>query len=90
VPQCIFSRLEFSLAFEETNLNIGVIQNFIQINTPSDVEIYVVKGYILIAQVVDAPSCSAGINVTPMPLPQPYMSQNFWSFQKSPTGILVH
>jgi len=55
-------------------------------NLPSDVEIYVVKGYILIAQVVVVQSGSAGINVSPMPLPQPYITQNFLSFQTAPTG----
>jgi len=106
-----------NLALEESNLQIGVIQNFIQTNTPipgfenqpiyfgsnvvgyysvyainmpqnlpSDVEIYVVKGYILIAQVVEVPSGSAGINVSPLALPQPYITQNFLSFQTAPTG----
>jgi len=47
----------------------------------------VAKGYILIAQVLYVPSGSSGINVTPMPLPEPFMTGPWMAFETNDQGF---
>jgi len=55
---------------------------------PSGPENYnVAKGYILIAQVLSVPSGSPGINVTPMPLPEPFMTGPWMAFETNDGGF---
>jgi hypothetical protein len=55
---------------------------------PSGPENYnVAKGYILIAQVLSVPSGSPGINVTPMPLPEPFMTGPWIGFETNDQGF---